>query len=167
MPTLSFMEVVGTKRTSSVSRESLPLSTELLQGSVWIMAGALVPSGGGPGAPPQPGMPRFPGPGRQLPSSGFTPFSGQAQRIPDESGAGLRAQALAKMQEVGAQKSQRRRAAEMLDRQGDLRRALRRGGERGDVVPLGKRKNEFGPGPFSARQRVQDRPDATQRFTMY
>ena len=123
--------------------------------------------GGGPGAPPQPGMPRFPGPGRQLPSSGFTPFSGQAQRIPDESGAGLRAQALAKMQEVGAQKSQRRRAAEMLDRQGDLRRALRRGGERGDVVPLGKRKNEFGPGPFSARQRVQDRPDATQRFTMY
>ena len=111
---------------------------------------------GGPGVPRQPGMPRFPGQGRQLPAPApFTPFSGQPQRIGAGPGADtLRAQALARMQVIGAQKAQRRRAGEMLDRQADLGRALRRGGERGDVVGPGKRKNEFAGGPFAPRQRI-------------
>ena len=33
----------------------------------------------------------------------------------------------------------------MLDRQDDLRRAIRRGGKQGDVVPSGRRKRETNP----------------------
>ena len=82
----------------------------------------------------------------------------ESQHVQSHAGPGadtLRAQALARMQVIGAQKAQRRRAGEMIDRQADLGRALRRGGERGDVVGPGKRKNEFAGGPFAPRQRIE------------
>ena len=80
----------------------------------------------------------------------FIPFSGRAQRLPEEnSGGNLKANAIQRMQELGHQGMQGRRGREMVDRMGDLGRALRRGGEQGDVIGLGKRKraNEFDPNP--------------------
>ena len=70
------------------------------------------------------------------------------------------------MRELGHQGTQRRRGREMVDRMGDLGRALRRGGAMGDVVALGKRKRdteEFAPNP---RQRVGDRPAGPQTFSI-
>ncbi len=95
---------------------------------------------------------------------GYEPFSGRAQRLPDEHG--LRANAIQRMRELGHQGMQKRRASEMLDRKDDMGRALRRGGARGDVVGLGKRKRdaeEFAPNP---RQRKGDRPVGPQRFSI-
>ncbi len=92
------------------------------------------------------------GPGHRLPEEqpSFVPFSGRAQRLPDENpSSNLRANALQRMQELGHQNNQAKRGREMLDRKNDLGRAIRRGGERGDVTGLGKRKraNEFDPNP--------------------
>jgi hypothetical protein len=85
--------------------------------------------------------------------------------LPDEHG--LRANAIQRMQELGHQGMQRRRAGEMIDRMGDLGRALRRGGARGDIVGQGKRKRddaeEFAPYP---RQRVGGRPAGPQQFSI-
>ena len=91
---------------------------------------------------------RFPGQGNKLPPQRdeprFTPFTGQAQRLPPQGGENnLRANAMQRMRELGHQSEQRRRGREMLDRQADLGRALRRGGARGDVQDLGKRKREY------------------------
>ena len=71
-----------------------------------------------------------------------------------------------RMRELGHQSEQRRRGREMLDRQADLGRALRRGGARGDVVTLGKRKRDaeiFAPNP---RQRTGERPAGPQQFSI-
>jgi hypothetical protein len=109
------------------------------------------------------------GPGHQLPDEppSFVPFSGRAQRLPNEDhGSNLRANAIQRMRELGHQGMQARRGREMVDRMGDLGRAIRRGGQRGDVVPLGKRKREteeFAPNP---RQRIGDRPAGPQQFTI-
>ena len=95
---------------------------------------------------------------------GYEPFSGRAQRLPDEHG--LRANAIQRMRELGHQGMQKRRASEMLDRKDDLGRALRRGGARGNVVGPGKRKRdaeEFAPNP---RRRTGDRPVGPQRFSI-
>ena len=96
----------------------------------------------------------------------FVPFSGRAQRLPEDDGGGnLRANAIQRMREIGHQSAQRRRAREMLDRQADLGRALRRGGARGDVVGTGKRKRDdaFVPNP---RRRTGDRPPGPQEFSI-
>ena len=99
--------------------------------------------------------------------SGFVPFTGRAQRLPDDNpGSNLRANAIQRMRELGHQGEQARRGREMVDRMGDLGRALRRGGARGDVVPLGKRKRNaeaFAPNP---RKRIGDRPAGPQQFTI-
>ena len=110
---------------------------------------------------------RFPGQGNRLPNEPrFTPFSGQAQRLPEENN--LRANAIQRMRELGHQGEQQRRGREMVDRQADLGRALRRGGARGDVVPLGKRKREyeFAPNPRPAMRRMGERPTGPQQFTI-
>ena len=115
-------------------------------------------------------MPRtskFQGRGQRLPDEPkFTPFSGRAQRLPGEND--LRANAIQRMREIAEQGSQRTRAAEMVDRMGDLRRAIRRGGARGDVVGPGKRKREedrIDPNP-SDRPRRGDRLTGPQRFSI-
>ena len=111
---------------------------------------------------------RFPGQGNKLPDEPrFTPFSGQAQRLPGEGSQGnLRANAIQRMRELGHQGEQRGRAREMVDRQADMGRALRRGGARGDVQDLGKRKRdqEFVPNPRPAMRRMGDRPSGPQQF---
>ena len=96
------------------------------------------------------------GPGHKLPDEpAFVPFSGRAQRLPEDnqgsstSGAAhLRANAIQRMRELGHQGEQARRGREMIDRRNDLGRAIRRGGARGDVVPLGKRKIGRSLGPL-------------------
>ena len=135
-----------------------------------------------PPAPPQPpkrkGQPksegvkipkteRFPGQGHRLPDEpGFIPFSGQAQRLPAETN--LRANAIQRMRELGHQGMQARRGREMVDRMGDLGRALRRGGQSGDVVAAGKRKREqeFAPNPRPAMRLLGDRPVGPQQFSI-
>ena len=110
---------------------------------------------------------RFPGQGNTLPDEPrFTPFIGQSQRLPGENN--LRANAIQRMRELGHQDEQQRRGREMVDRQADLGRALRRGGARGDVVPLGKRKreDEFAPNARPAMRRMGDRPPGPQQFTI-
>ena len=80
----------------------------------------------------------------------------------------MRANAIQRMREIAEQGSQRTRAAEMVDRMGDLRRAIRRGGARGDVVGPGKRKREedqFDPNPPD-RPKRGDRSTGPQRFTI-
>jgi hypothetical protein len=106
------------------------------------------------------------GPGHKLPDEppAFVPFSGQAQRLPDEHN--LRANAVQRMREVHEQGMQRRRGREMVDRMSDLGRAIRRGGARGDIVGPGKRKREeeeFAPDP---RRRVGAGPAGPQRFSI-
>ena len=109
------------------------------------------------------------GPGHRLPDepASLVPFSGRAQRLPeDNQGGNLRANAIQRMRELGHQNAQPRRGREMVDRQADLGRALRRGGGQGDVVPLGKRKRDAeisGPNP---RQRTGDRAPGTQQFSI-
>jgi hypothetical protein len=109
------------------------------------------------------------GPGHQLPDEppSFVPFSGRAQRLPeDNQGSNLRANAMQRMRELGHQGEQARRGREMVDRMGDLGRAIRRGGARGDVVGPGKRKREaevFAPNP---RQRIGDRAPGPQQFSI-
>ena len=110
---------------------------------------------------------RFPGQGHRLPDeSGFIPFSGQAQRLPAETN--LRANAIQRMRELGHRGEQARRGREMVDRMGDLGRALRRGGQRGDVVVAGKRKREqeFAPNPRPAMRLLGDRPVGPQQFSI-
>ena len=78
----------------------------------------------------------------------------------------MRANAMQRMRELGHQGMQARRGREMVDRQADLGRALRRGGAMGDVVPLGKRKRDaevFAPNP---RQRTGDRAPGPQQFSI-
>jgi len=114
------------------------------------------------------------GPGHRLPDEppqtpSFVPFSGRAQRLPeDNQGSNLRANAIQRMRELGHQGEQARRGREMVDRMGDLGRAIRRGGARGDVVPLGKRKREyeFAPNPRPAMRRTGERPAGPQQFTI-
>ena len=67
------------------------------------------------------------------------------------------------MRELGNKGEQNRKAREMVDRMGDLGRAIRRGGAHGDVVGAGKPKNEeiFAP---NLRRRTGDRPTGPQRF---
>ena len=106
------------------------------------------------------------GPGHQLPDEppSFVPFSGRAQRLPDENN--LRANAIQRMRELGHQGMQARRGRDMVDRMRDLGQAIRRGGARGDVVGPGKRKREaeeFAPNP---RQRIGERPAGPQQFTI-
>ena len=105
------------------------------------------------------------GTGHRLPvTPSFVPFSGQAQRLPDENN--LRANAIQRMRELGHQGMQARRGREMVDRMGDLGRAIRRGGQRGDVVGPGKRKREeeeFAPVP---RRREGLRPAGPQMFSI-
>jgi hypothetical protein len=109
------------------------------------------------------------GPGHRLPDepASFVPFSGRAQRLPeDNQGGNLRANAIQRMRELGHQGEQWRRGREMVDRQADLGRAVRRGGGQGDVVPLVKRKRDadvFAPNP---RQRTGDRVPGPQQFSI-
>ena len=109
------------------------------------------------------------GPGHHIPDpTPFVPFSGNAQRLPDEapsSTGNLRANAIQRMREVGEQAGQRRRAREMVDRMSDLGRAIRRGGQRGDVVGPGKRKREMEE-EFNPRPRLGNRPTGPQRFSI-
>ena len=112
----------------------------------------------GPGyriGPSQP-TPRQPNP------SGFTPFTGRPQRLSPDN-VDLREKAIQRMRELGHKGEQHRKGREMVDRMGDLGRAIRRGGAQGDVVGPGKRKNEevFAPNP---RRRTGDRPTGPQRF---
>ena len=108
---------------------------------------------------------RFPGQGQRLPDQPrFAPFSGTGSRLPGESDT--RANAIQRMREIAEQSRQRGRASEMVDRMGDLRRAVRRCGAQGDVVGAGKRKREtdtFEPNP---RTRRGDRTAGPQRFTI-
>lgn len=67
------------------------------------------------------------GSGHQLPDEPprFVPFSGQAQRLPEDSqGGNLRANAIQRMRALGHQSEQRRRGRDMVDRMNDGRRAL-------------------------------------------
>ena len=102
--------------------------------------------------------------GKLLMNSSYQPFVGQGQRLQGD--PVLRNNAAKRMQEIGHQREQRRRGAEMIDRRNDMGRALRRRGEQGDVVPLGKRKNSFDQRPFSSRQRTGPKYDGPQRFTI-
>ena len=98
----------------------------------------------------------------------FVPFSGRAQRLPEDNGGGnLRANAIQRMRGIGHQSSQRRRGREMLDRQADLGRALRRGGARGDVVPLGKRKEPEPDEPRSMLRRAAQPEPRRARQRLY
>jgi hypothetical protein len=81
----------------------------------------------------------------------------------DDGGGGLREKATQRMRELGHQHAQTERKSEMLDRQNDMQRAIRRGGARGDVVPLGKRKRES-QDAFVPRRRTGERPTGPQRF---
>jgi len=109
------------------------------------------------------------GPGHHIPDpTPFVPFSGRAQRLPDEapsSTGNLRANAIQRMREVGEQALQRRRAREMIDRRNDLGRAITRGGAMGDVVAPGKRKREM-EDEFNPRPRMGNRPAGPQRFSI-
>jgi hypothetical protein len=96
--------------------------------------------------------------------AGYQPFAGQAQRLDGPAvGGGLREKAAQRMREIGHQHAQKERKSEMLDRQNDMQRAIRRGGAQGDVVPLGKRKRES-QDAFVPRRRTGDRPTGPQRF---
>ena len=75
------------------------------------------------------------------PREKLVPFSGTPQKLDPE----LHRLAVQKMADLGYQKMQQSKKREMLDRQDDLRRAIRRGGKQGDVVPLGRRKRETNP----------------------
>jgi hypothetical protein len=119
-------------------------------------------------------MPTFPSSGGHRMPDGpetfphWTPYRGQSHKLPDDSHPQqqLRANAIQKMRELHEQKMQTKRKSEMVDRMNDGRRALRRGGQRGDVVGPGKRKREaevFAPNP---RQRIGDRPAGPQQFTI-
>lgn len=72
------------------------------------------------------------------------------------------------MRKLGHQGEQQRRAREMVDRQADMGRALRRGGARGDVQDLGKRKRQyqFEPNPRPALRRMGERPAGPEQFTI-
>ena len=99
--------------------------------------------------------------------SSYRPFAGPAQRLDNDSGGGgLRERAVQRMRELGHAHTQAQGRSEMIDRQNDLQRAVRRGGGIGDVVPLGKRKRS--PGAFSrqAQPRVGGRPAGPQRFSL-
>ena len=112
-----------------------------------------------------PRVPRFPGQGQKLPEpKQFVAFSGQAQRLPDENL--LRANAIQRMQDLAERQKQARRGREMIDRRMDLGRAIRRGGERGDVVGPGRRKREDENRDPNLRRRILDREPGPQRFTM-
>jgi hypothetical protein len=111
-----------------------------------------------------PKQPQFPGEGHKLlDEPRFVPFRGQAQRLPSDNPDNhtLRANAIQRMRELGHQGMQKRRGREMVDRMGDLGRAIRRGGGAGDVVGPGKRKGDaaFGAEIFTPnpRQRIGDR----------
>ena len=127
------------------------------------------------GGAKKPKYPRFPGEGRKLDKFGTVPFSGRAQRLPENGGDGrdtrnldLREKAMQRMRELGHQHAQTERKSEMLDRQNDLRRAVRRGGARGDVGVIGeKRKRSQDANPtFAPRRRTGARPEGPQRFTL-
>ena len=92
-------------------------------------------------------------------------FSGQAQRLPGEDN--LRANAIQRMRELGHQGEQTRRGREMVDRMGDLGRALIRGGAPGNVTGPGKRKRDgFAPNPRPGGRRLGDRPPGPQQFNI-
>ena len=97
--------------------------------------------------------------------AGYQSFSGQAQRLPSDN---LRANAVQRMREIGHQGDQKRRGREMLDRQADLGRALRRGGATGDVQDLGKRKRQdIDPNPRkNPIRKMGDRPSGPQQFSI-
>ena len=119
-------------------------------------------------------MPKFPSSGGHRMPDGpetfphWTPYRGQAHKLPshDDDSHELRANAIQRMRELHEQKMQTKRKSEMLDRKDDLGRAIRRGGQRGDVVGPGKRKREaedFFPNP---RQRISDITSKLQRFSI-
>jgi hypothetical protein len=109
---------------------------------------------------------RFPGTGQKLPDEPrFVAFSGQAQRLPEENN--LRANAIQRMRELGHAGEQARRGREMVDRMGDLGRALIRGGAPGNVNGPGKRKRDgFAPNPRPGGRRLGDRPPGPQQFNI-
>lgn len=118
---------------------------------------------------PRPRMPPpilpYAGRGRQL--DDLPRFTGHAERIGEAHANTLRAAALQRMREVGHQRGQTRRRAEMLERIRDGARAVRRIEGQGEVVPLGKRKRAQGGMPeFRARQRVGARPAGPQQFSL-
>jgi len=93
-----------------------------------------------------------------------TPFSGRAQRLPEEHG--LRAAAISRMRELHEHAMQTQRRHDALDHRQDMARRQRRGGQPGDVVPLGKRKrDDAGPG-FNPRPRLGARPTGAQQFNI-
>ena len=109
--------------------------------------------------------PQPPGRQRDLPA-----FTNREDAITNATRNTLRASAKEKMQMIGHQKAQNRRRGEMGNRMRDLERARRRGGERGDVVPLGKRKaseaNLEARPAFQPRQRTGARREGPQLFSL-
>lgn len=96
----------------------------------------------------------------------FVPFTGRPQKLPEDDGGNLRANAIQRMREVHEQGMHRRRAREMIDRMNDLGRAIRRGGAQGDVVAPGKRKRDFEEFVPNPRRRIGDRPPGPQTFSI-
>jgi len=149
----------------------------------------------GPLVPPPKTRPdeRFPGKGQKLPDGAFAPghhldsdtkiwmfgkqgatsrstggvvpFSGRGQKLPGD--GNVRMAAIQRLNEIARAQQ---RARETVDHAADLRRAARRGGAPGDVVPLGKRKRrelEMDPNPRAAtRARQGIRPAGPQRFNI-
>ena len=156
------MAILSARRYDNMSREIQDLRTQRKLLKDELLKGQPKPKG-----IKIPKTERFPGQAYRLPDEpGFIPFSGQAQRLPAENT--LRANAIQRMRELGHQGMQARRGREMVDRMGDLGRALRRGGQRGDVVVAGKRKREeeFTPNPRPAMRLLGDRPVGPQQFSI-
>ena len=127
--------------------------------------------------------------GHRLPDNPppFVPFSGRAQRLPDENNFSgraqrlpdennLRANAIQRMREIAERAQQHTTRKQNFEKRSQMEKKMRRGDAPGDVVALGKRKHpepdlplsilrkSLPPEPQRARQRLYG--PRTQVFNM-
>jgi hypothetical protein len=105
------------------------------------------------------------GPGHKLPDDepGFVPFSGRAQRLPDEVVDNAKQRMLDIARRYQQQTTRKQNFAKLVEN--DKRR--RRGGERGDVVALGKRKEPEPDMPRSVLRKAAPQEGSKSRQRLY
>ena len=101
------------------------------------------------------------GPGRKLDDDkpGFQPFSGRAQRLPEDGpSAAVVDAARQRMVEIARRHQQETTRRQNFEALVQNERRARRGGARGDVVPLGKRKAPEPDEPRTILRRAEAEP---------